>query len=154
MSIRTWAVTACLKTATSFLKLDRISSPNNLASDLVQHPSVIERSTYGSNKRDGTYIVVERGAIAYIEPPSRDFQQYQCKTLADFMRRYYASKIDNACTIEMAGLEMKRVITGKGAMPTGEFVSQRNLIKSQLNDRLENYLQSTIFKFCRYLANI
>jgi len=154
MSIRTWAVTACLKTATSFLKFDRISSPNNLASDLVRHPSVIERTTYASGKGDATYIVVERGAITYLEPPSRDYLQYQCKTLTEFMRRYYAQKIDSACTFEMARLEMKRAIAGKGTIPSGEFISQRNLLKAQLTDRLENYLQSTTFKFCRFLANM
>ena len=153
MSIRTWAVTACLKSATSFLKLDRLSRFPN-ASDLARSPAVIDKDVYAAYKGEATFIVVERGMIAYLESPARDFEQYECKTLLEFMRRYFARKIDSACTIEMAMLEIGRTITGDGKLSIEEFMSQRKLIESRLTETLERYLRSTTFKVYKRLASI
>ena len=109
---------------------------------------------YKSSNLGPTYIVVDRGMIAYLESPSRDFEQYECKTLLAFMRRYFAGKMDFACTIEMSRLELSRVIAGGAKLSSEEFVSQRKLIESLLTERLENYLRSTTFKVYKWLARI
>jgi hypothetical protein len=155
MSTRTWAVEACLKTATSFLKLDRISFPNDLASDLTRYPAVVEKALYTGPKEGTTLIVVDQGLIVYLENPgSRDFEQYECKSLLAFMRRYFSRKIDFACTIEMAKLDMVRVLAGDGKLSSEEFVRQRRKVELLLAERLENYLQSTTFKVYNWLARI
>lgn len=155
MTTRTWAVKACLKTATSFLKLDRISFPNDLASDLTRYPAVVEKGLYTVPKDGTTLIVVDQGLIVYLENSgSRDFEQYESKSLVAFMRRYFSRKIDFACTIEMARLDMVRVLAGDGKLSSEEFVRQRRKVELLLDERLENYLQSTTFKVYNWLARI
>lgn len=144
-----------MPSTTSFLKLDRISFPNDLASDLTRYPAVVEKGLYTGPKEGTTLIVVDQGLILYLENAgSRDFEQYECKSLLAFMRRYFSRKIDFASTIEMARLEMGRILAGDGKLSSEEFVKQRREVQSLLTERLENYLQSTTFKVYNWLARI
>jgi hypothetical protein len=156
MSIRTWAVKTSLKTATSLLKLDQISFPNDLASGLTKYPKVVEKNLYVARKHEGALIVVEKGRITFIENSNdpRDSVVYGCKSLPVFMYRYFSRKIDFACTIEMARLEMERLITGNGKLTNQEFVARRQEIKSLLTEKLKKYLRSSNFKYHTWLARI
>jgi hypothetical protein len=117
------------------------------------HPEVIEKAMYSSSEK-ATKIVVEMGFIAYLESPSRDFEHYECGTLTAFMQRYFARKIDNACTMELSRLSMIRIVSGGTILSGEELVTQRKLIESLLSERLENYLRSTTFKFYQWVARI
>jgi hypothetical protein len=156
MSTRTWAVKACLKTATSFLKLDRISFPNDLASDLTRYPAVVEKALYTVPKEGTSLIVVDHGLIVYLENSGspRDSEQYESKSLLAFVRRYFLRKIDFACTVEMTILEMRMILAGDGKLSSEEFAKRRREIQSLFTERLESYLQSTTFKVYNWLARI
>jgi hypothetical protein len=156
MNLRTYAVSACLRGATKHLELDQITFPNGLASDLTRYPAVADKALHTSAEEGAKLIVVDRSLIVYIEHSMdpRDHQRYECTTLPAFMRRYFARKIDLACTVEMAKLEMNRLMAGVGKLSNQEFVERRQAIESLLTERLESYLRSARFKVYKWLARI